>query len=71
MLLRNVMRKIRGWVYALGFRPKLGSIFHSPSRSGMIVMQELDVSGAFEQSLNTALNNSQTLQKQIKENKDV
>jgi hypothetical protein len=53
------MRKFRGIIYRLGFRPKLGSIFHSPSLS--LILADVSFSETFKQ----------TLQKQIKENQDV
>jgi hypothetical protein len=52
------MRKIRGIVYRLGFRPKQGSIFHSPSLNFIYATRTVNFGDLFEHAL----------QKQIKEN---
>lgn len=41
------MRRIRRWVYQLGFRPKPGSIFYSPSMDLALKVLEA-VQGAFK-----------------------
>lgn len=35
------MRHIRGLVYRLGFRPKMGSIFYSPSRTWILATRNI------------------------------
>ncbi|WGH20352.1 hypothetical protein SEA_MAGUCO_60 [Arthrobacter phage MaGuCo] len=45
------MRALRGLIYRLGGRPRLGSIWHSPSLHLICTVREADVAGAFRRGI--------------------
>lgn len=48
------MRYIRGWIYRLGFEPKPGSIFYSPSKAWVIAFKKYDLVKAMEDGFREA-----------------
>lgn len=48
------MRTLRGIIYRLGGRPRLGSIWHSPSLSWRYAFKDADVAGAMRDAINRA-----------------
>lgn len=45
------MRLARSLIYRLGFRPRLGSIFYSPSLAWFYVFKDYDIAAAFKAGL--------------------